>query len=122
MPPGAFALVAGLGWVVYGSVRRLLLPLLQRSGCSTMWCSPLVGLAAGSLLGGALFHMLLEAIQSLGNSRSDYVWLVLSIVSSLLLEQHLQGHRCYRAPRSTAPVGVPGADRRPLYLVGLVTT
>ncbi|MCB0954472.1 MAG: hypothetical protein KDB13_17450, partial [Microthrixaceae bacterium] len=37
---------------------------------------PLVGLAAGSLLGGAFFHMLPEAVVALGNDLALYVWLV----------------------------------------------
>ena len=36
---------------------------------------PMVSLAAGSLLGGALFHMLPEAIDEVGNRLAVYIWL-----------------------------------------------
>lgn len=35
---------------------------------------PLVALAAGALLGGAMFHMLPEAVRVLGNELSVFVW------------------------------------------------
>jgi zinc and cadmium transporter len=57
---------------------------------------PLVALAAGSLIGGALFHMLPEAITELGNTLSVYVWLVAGFLTFFILEQYLQWHHCHR--------------------------
>jgi zinc and cadmium transporter len=58
---------------------------------------PLVGLAAGSLLGGAFFHMLPEAVDALGNRLALYVWLVAGFVTFFVLEQFLHWHHCHRA-------------------------
>ncbi|MCZ7526824.1 MAG: ZIP family metal transporter [Acidimicrobiia bacterium] len=58
---------------------------------------PLVGLAAGSLLGGAFFHMLPEAIEALGNDLAVYVWLVAGFLVFFVLEQFLHWHHCHRA-------------------------
>jgi zinc and cadmium transporter len=57
---------------------------------------PLVALAAGSLLGGALFHMLPESIDQLGNTTAVYVWLVAGFLTFFILEQYLQWHHCHR--------------------------
>jgi len=56
---------------------------------------PLVALAAGSLLGGALFHMLPEAVAELGNTLAVYVWLVAGFLAFFILEQYLQWHHCH---------------------------
>lgn len=69
---------------------------------------PLVGLAAGALLGGALFHMLPESVRVLGNHLAVYVWVAAGLLSFLVLEQFLHWHHCHR----------PVADHRPLgYLI-----
>lgn len=56
---------------------------------------PLVALAAGSLLGGALFHMLPEAVAELGNTLAVYIWLVAGFLTFFILEQYLQWHHCH---------------------------
>ena len=56
---------------------------------------PLVALAAGSLIGGALFHMLPESVDKLGNTTSVYVWLVAGFLAFFILEQYLQWHHCH---------------------------
>lgn len=66
---------------------------------------PLVALAAGSLLGGALFHMLPEAIDVLGNELSVYVWLAAGLYSFFLLEQVLHWHHCHRPVSAHRPLG-----------------
>lgn len=66
---------------------------------------PLVALAAGSLLGGALFHLLPESIDALGNDVSVYGLLALGFVSFLVLEQFLHWHHCHRAVHDRHPVG-----------------
>ena len=58
---------------------------------------PLVGLAAGSLLGGAFFHMLPEAVGALGNDLSLYIWLVAGFLAFFVLEQFLHWHHCHHA-------------------------
>lgn len=67
---------------------------------------PLVGLATGSLLGGALFHMLPEAIDALGNGRGVPMAVVTWFLTFLVLEQFLHWHHCHRAEhRHHRPLG-----------------
>ncbi|MFY1654543.1 ZIP family metal transporter [Solwaraspora sp. WMMB762] len=66
---------------------------------------PLVALAAGSLLGGALFHMLPESVAALGNELSVYVWLAAGLLTFLILEQYLHWHHCHRPVSEHRPVG-----------------
>lgn len=57
---------------------------------------PLVALAAGSLLGGALFHMVPASVAALGNELSVYGLVALGFLSFLVLEQFLHWHHCHR--------------------------
>lgn len=66
---------------------------------------PLVALAAGSLLGGALFHMLPEAVAALGNTLPVYVWFAAGLLTFLVLEQYLHWHHCHRPVAAHRPVG-----------------
>jgi zinc and cadmium transporter len=66
---------------------------------------PLVSLAAGSLLGGALFHMLPQTVSELGNTLSVYVWLVGGFVAFFVLEQYLHWHHCHLPTSEHAPLG-----------------
>jgi zinc and cadmium transporter len=66
---------------------------------------PLVALAAGSLLGGAFFHMLPKAIERIGNELSVYVWLLGGFVGFFVLEQFLHWHHCHRTVSEHAPLG-----------------
>lgn len=70
---------------------------------------PLVAFAAGALIGGALFHMIPNAINEIGNTTSVYVWIASGFVLFLALEQFLNWHHSHD----------PGAaDRQPLtYLI-----
>ena len=70
---------------------------------------PLVALAAGSLLGGAFFHMLPEAVDALGNDLAIYLWLVAGFLVFFVLEQFLHWHHCHHTRHD---------DHRPLgYLI-----
>jgi zinc and cadmium transporter len=66
---------------------------------------PLVALAAGSLLGGAFFHMLPEAVEQTGNELSVYVAFVAGFTAFFLLEQYLHWHHCHRPVSEHAPLG-----------------
>ena len=57
---------------------------------------PLVALSAGSLLGGAFFHMIPEAIDKTGAELSVYIYVVAGFSFFLLLEQFLHWHHCHR--------------------------
>lgn len=68
--------------------------------------TPLVALAAGSLLGGALFHMLPASVSTLGNVLTVYVTLAAGLFSFFLLEQYLQWHHCHRSQCGHRPLGL----------------
>ena len=65
---------------------------------------PLVALAAGTLLGGALFHMIPAGIEKSGNQLSIYLWILLGFTLFLALEQFLHWHHCHRAPSEHRPL------------------
>lgn len=66
---------------------------------------PLVALAAGALLGGAMFHMLPEALVRVGDSRIVFAWCAAGIISFFVLEQFLHWHHCHRPVRRHRPLG-----------------
>ncbi len=57
---------------------------------------PLVAFASGSLIGGALFHMIPAAGTRMGTSLDVYLWIAAGFTVFLLLEQILQWHHCHR--------------------------
>jgi len=59
---------------------------------------PLVALSAGTLLGGALFHMIPAAVDQLGNRLFVYVWTVAGFTVFFVLEQFLHWHHCHSVP------------------------
>ena len=65
---------------------------------------PLVALAAGTLLGGAFFHLIPAAIAKLGNQPVVYLWVVAGFSLFLALEQFLHWHHCHRAPSEHRPL------------------
>ncbi len=58
---------------------------------------PLVALSAGSLIGGAFFHMIPAAYDALGDLVVVGLLVVLGFSAFLLLEQLLHWHHCHRA-------------------------
>lgn len=78
----AIALVGGLTAVLRPqTLQRVLLPL--------------VAFAAGSLLGGALFHLLPSAIEMLGNGADTWGWVAAGFLAFFVLEQFLHWHHCH---------------------------
>lgn len=65
---------------------------------------PLVSLAAGSLIGGAIFHLLPHAIEHLGNTKKVYITLISGFVLMFILEQFLHWHHCHRSILKHKPV------------------
>lgn len=57
---------------------------------------PLVAFAAGTLLGGALLHMLPAAIEQFGASIAVFLWLLAGFVAFFFIEQFLQWRHCQR--------------------------
>lgn len=78
----AIALVGGLTLLLpEATLRRLLLPL--------------VALSAGSMLGGAFFHLLPAAVARMGSTR-PFLWAALGFTAFFCLEQFLHWHHCHR--------------------------
>lgn len=67
---------------------------------------PMVSLAAGSLLGGALFHMLPEAVGEIGNGLGLYGSLAGGILSFFVLEQYVHWHHCHQPLAAHRPLGL----------------
>jgi zinc and cadmium transporter len=89
-------------WIIGSSILMSILALL---GAATLSLSekalqrlllPLVALSAGSLLGGAFFHMIPESIGKTGADLSVYIYVVAGFTFFLLLEQLLHWHHCHR--------------------------
>ncbi|MFW6090679.1 MAG: ZIP family metal transporter [Actinomycetota bacterium] len=64
---------------------------------------PLVAFAAGALLGGALFHMLPSATESLASPLTVYLWFIAGFVTFYLVEQYLHWHHCHRGAECDRP-------------------
>src|SRR3990170_6450612 len=80
------------------------LPLVLREVTLRKLLLPLVALAAGTLLGGALFHLIPASVDKLGNHLSIYIWILLGFAIFLGLEQFLHWHHCHRAPSEHRPL------------------
>lgn len=89
-------------WVVVGGV---LMSAIALVGSVTLLISatnlrrlllPLVAMSAGSMLGGALFHMLPSALQVMPTARAT-AWIAIGFLTFLALEQFLHWHHCHRA-------------------------
>lgn len=100
-----------LAWITVGGVAMSVLAL---SGSLTLLLPerlfdrvvpPLVALAAGTLIGGALLHMLPEAVTAMGNSIEVYAWLVGGFVAFFVFEQFLHWHHCHRPVARHGPLG-----------------
>ncbi len=89
----AWIVIAGLAMSALALVGAVTLVLSERTLDRVLL--PLVGLAAGSLLGGAFFHLLPAAVDALGNDLAVYLWLVAGFL--FVLEQFLHWHHCHHA-------------------------
>ena len=92
-----------LSWIVAGGI---LISLLSLVGSSTLLLrpetlerilEPLVAFAAGSLLGGAFFHMLPAATEEGFSTADASLWMMVGFTLFLALEQFLHWHHCHRA-------------------------
>ena len=61
---------------------------------------PLVAFSAGSLIGGAFFHMIPAGLKAYGSRDSFFVWLLAGFIVFFALEQLLHWHHCHRAEAS----------------------
>ncbi len=99
-----------LWWIVAGG---LLMSAIALVGAVTLLLPearlrslllPLVALAAGTLLGGAFFHLIPEAVSQSGNELSLYVWVVAGFAAFFALEQFLNWHHCHQTPCEHQPL------------------
>jgi zinc and cadmium transporter len=66
---------------------------------------PLVAFSAGSLLGGALLHMIPEAVARSGGAPTIYLWVLAGFTSFLAFEQFLHWHHWHSdAPEMKNPL------------------
>lgn len=66
---------------------------------------PLVALAAGSLIGGAFFHLLPAAVTSVSDQKAIWIAAVLGFAVFFVLEQLLHWHQCHHgAPDRRKPL------------------
>lgn len=91
-----------LGWIILGGLLMSAIALVGslttvlRPTTLERVVLPLVSMAAGTLLGGAVFHMLPAGYASLGPIKGG-VWLLGGFATFLALEQFLHWHHCGRA-------------------------
>jgi zinc and cadmium transporter len=113
------------GAILLGSV---LMSLVALVGCFTLvlpaWrlqklLTPLVSLAAGSLLGGALFHMLPEGFGALSPLQSG-VWIAAGFTVFLAVEQFLHWHHSHRHRNHHLDGLVDQPSRQPMALLILL--
>ncbi|MGM0558111.1 MAG: ZIP family metal transporter [Myxococcota bacterium] len=94
----AFALVGGVALLLKEeTLKKLLLPM--------------VAFASGALLGGAMFHLLPEGVEQLGNQIEAYFWLMGGFLLFFAFEQFLEWHHCHR---------VTSEHRQPLTFLVLI--
>jgi zinc and cadmium transporter len=103
MPTLAWVLAAGVAMSLLALTGSLTLLLPER--VFKQLVLPLVALAAGSLLGGAVFHLLPAAVATLGNRLVVYGWLAAGLAGFFLLEQYLHWHHCHRPLGAHRPLG-----------------
>ena len=58
---------------------------------------PLVAFSAGSLIGGAFFHMIPAGLNAYGSDTGFFVWILAGFAVFFALEQFLHWHHCHRA-------------------------
>jgi zinc and cadmium transporter len=90
-------------WIFLGGV---LMSVIALVGSVTLLLSeatlnrvitPLIAFAAGSLLGGAFFHMLPAALVEAPADPTVFLWALIGFALFFALEQFLHWHHCHRA-------------------------
>lgn len=91
-------------WIIVATLGMGLLSLVGvfslflQEGLLKKMIYPLVAFSAGALLGGAMLHMLPEAIEAGGNITNIFVWTIIGFSVFFLLEQFIHWHHCHKAP------------------------
>jgi len=95
-----------LTWIIGSS---LLMSVIALVGSATLILKestlqriilPLVAFSAGSLIGGAFFHMIPAGLVQSGVSDAFFIWIIAGFSVFFALEQLLHWHHCHRASAS----------------------
>jgi zinc and cadmium transporter len=95
--------MSALAWIVLGGV---LMSAIAMVGSVTLILKPatldrlllpLVAFAAGSLIGGAFFHMIPAGLDAMGDALNVGIAVVTGFTVFFILEQVLHWHHCHRA-------------------------
>jgi zinc and cadmium transporter len=95
--------MSSLAWIVLGGVLMSAIAmigsvtLLLKPATLDRLLLPLVAFAAGSLIGGAFFHMIPAGIDATGDALSVGIAVVAGFTVFFILEQVLHWHHCHRA-------------------------
>jgi len=95
--------MGALGWIIVSGLLMSAIALigsmflLLRAETFRKLQIPLVAFAAGSLIGGAFFHMIPVGITKYGNTVGFFVWIMTGFALFFALEQFLHWHHCRRA-------------------------
>ena len=65
---------------------------------------PLVAFSAGALIGGALLHLIPEAIEETGNIVAVMLWVIVGFTAFLIFEQILHWHHCHEGKCEVHPM------------------
>lgn len=93
MTPFLWILVSGLSMSAIALVGSV--TLLLREATLQKLLLPLVSFAAGSLIGGALFHMIPASLASMP-AVTTFRWVAAGFLTFFALEQFLHWHHCHR--------------------------
>jgi zinc and cadmium transporter len=106
-------------WIVLGGVLMSVIALLGAvtfllpAPVQKRLILPLVAFSAGSLLGGAFFHMLPAAARADASGLGMWIWVLLGFSVFFAFEQLLHWHRCHHTggdPASTLPTMIVVGD------------
>jgi len=95
--------MSALAWILLGGVAMSALALVGgvtlvlRQRDLDRILLPLVAFSAGSLLGGAFFHMLPTALEASAEVLEPLMWTTAGFAVFFALEQFLHWHHCHRA-------------------------
>ena len=95
--------MSALTWIILGGVLMIgiamigSLTLLMTPTTLARLLLPLVAWAAGSLIGGAFFHMIPAALEAMESSLDTSIAVVAGFLVFFMLEQLLHWHHCQRA-------------------------
>lgn len=103
MPTLAWIVVSGLAMSVLALVGAA--AVLFRDRGFERLVIPLVALAAGALLGGAMFHMLPQSLAVFDDPLEVFVFVVVGVLTFHVLEQFLHWHHCHRPVSQHRPLG-----------------